>query len=120
MSELAILIQPGSRVSLENGRARVGEIERHLSQEFGMPGIATQGTTIKFNGDQLKEALQAGIKAVEIEGNGIQVSVLINWLGASLLPMPLDGCQGALDLLNLSLNTLCECLVTGDHSSTPS
>jgi len=40
MPELAILVQPGSRLSLEHGGPHIRHVEAYLAQQLGVPGFS--------------------------------------------------------------------------------
>lgn len=83
-----------------------------------MPVFAAQSGPVEVYGNELKNALQSGIKAVKIERHRIQIRFWIRGRTRAL-PVAFDCRQDAVKLFAFLANPLRESTVVGDHNSTP-
>ena len=84
MTELAVFVKLVSRCRLYHGGSYIGNVKRHLAQQFGVPGVASHHAAVEFLGDQFEDAFQAGVEAVQVERDRVQIRILVDGSSASV------------------------------------
>jgi hypothetical protein len=118
MTKAPEFIQRQGAILADHSRPHVGHILHHPLEQITMPGFAGWEDAIHVPGDQFKQTLKSGIKAVEIQSYGVHIRLLA-WRPLRLRPSPQCPLNDVFQIRHFSANPLDQFLVDNVHSSTP-
>jgi len=118
MTKTAEFIQSMCGGLANNGGSHFRNVLSHPAQQVAVPCLACGNPLIYVTGNQDKQTLDTGIKAMQIQSHSIKISPFL-WGLKQSQPRLTGSTQHLLQLRDLAPNPFRHCYVTRLHNSMP-